>query len=217
MPKIPLRIRLFLRRLQRFFMTTVIGGVVVILPISLFIFLVRVVVRFTSQLVRPLIGLLQLKTDTNQWIVDLISFVIVVGLFFLIGLIVRTEFGKRLFQFIEENWLSRLPFYSTLRDTVQQFAGNGKTPFQQVVLVDPFASGILMTGFVAEELSPDLYSIFVPTGPNPTNGFIFHVPFEKIQFVDVKPEDAMRTIIGVGTGSAILFPSKSQKKVLKEQ
>lgn len=198
-------------------MTTVIGGVVVILPISLFIFLVRVVVRFTSQLVRPLIGLLQLKIDTNQWLVDLISFVIVVSLFFIIGLLVRTEFGKRLFLFIEENWLSRLPFYSTLRDTVQQFAGNGKTPFQQVVLVDPFASGILMTGFVAEELSPNLFSIFVPTGPNPTNGFIFHVPLEKIQFVDVKPEDAMRTIIGVGTGSAILFPSEVKKKVLKEQ
>lgn len=217
MPKLPLHIRLFLRRLQRFFMTTVIGGVVVILPISLFIFLVRVVVRFTSQLVRPLIGLLQLKTDTNQWIVDLISFVIVVSLFFIIGLIVRTEFGKGLFHFVEENWLSRLPFYSTLRDTVQQFAGNGKTPFQKVVLVDPFGSGILMTGFVAEELSPDLYSIFVPTGPNPTNGFIFHVPIDKLQFTEAKPEDAMRTIIGVGTGSSILFPSPAKKKVLKEQ
>lgn len=217
MIKLPLRLKILVRRLRRFFLTTVIGGVVVILPISLFIFLVRAVVRFTSELVRPLIGLLNLTTDTHQWIVDLISFTIVVGLFFLIGLIVRTEFGKQFFHFIEESWLRRLPFYSTLRDTVQQFAGSGTTPFQQVVLVDPFASGILMTGFVAEQLSPDMYSIFVPTGPNPTNGFIFHVPVEKIQFVDAKPEDAMRTIIGVGTGSSILFSSSEKKKMIKEQ
>ncbi len=74
-----------------------------------------------------------------------------------------------------------------------------------------------MTGFVAEQLSPNMYSIFVPTGPNPTNGFIFHVPEEKIQFVDAKPEDAMRTIIGVGTGSSILFSSAEKKKMIKEQ
>lgn len=217
MSKLPIRLKVFLRRLNRFFITTVIGGVVIILPLSIFIFLVRVVVGFTANLVRPIMGLLNLTSHTHQWLVDIVSFIIVVTLFFIIGLIVRTELGKQLFHLLEENWLGRLPFYSTLRDTVQQFAGSGKTPFQQVVLVDPFGSGVLMTGFVAEELTPELYSIFVPTGPNPTNGFIFHVPIEKIMFVKTKAEDAMRTIIGVGTGSSILFQANIEKKVLKEQ
>ncbi|MEZ5045170.1 MAG: DUF502 domain-containing protein [Saprospiraceae bacterium] len=217
MSKLPLRLKVFLRRLNRFFITTVIGGVVIILPLSIFIFLVRVVVGFTANLVRPIMGLLNLTSTTHQWLVDIVSFIIVVSLFFIIGLIVRTELGKQLFHLLEENWLSKLPFYSTLRDTVQQFAGSGKTPFQQVVLVDPFGSGVLMTGFVAEKLTPDIYSIFVPTGPNPTNGFIFHVPIEKIKFVKTKAEDAMRTIIGVGTGSSILFQPNIEKNVLKEQ
>ena len=63
-----------------------------------------------------------------------------------------------------------------------------------------------MTGFVTDdELGHGFLTIFVPTGPNPTNGFIFHVPEDKVYYVDVRPEDAMRTIIGVGTGSRILF------------
>ena len=72
-------------------------------------------------------------------------------------------------------------------------------------MVKVFTSDTLMTGFVTEILNEDLYTVFVPTGPNPTNGFIFHVKKDQLVFVDTKPEDAMRTIIGVGTGSGILF------------
>ena len=49
-----------------------------------------------------------------------------------------------------------------------------------------------------------------------TNGFIFHVKKEQLEFVDTRPEEAMRTIIGVGTGSEVLFYKKNQE-VKKEE
>lgn len=73
-----------------------------------------------------------------------------------------------------------------------------------------------MMGFVVEELILDLYLIFVFIGFNFMNGFIFYVFFEKIQFVDVKLEDVMWIIIGVGIGFFILFFFIVKKKVLKE-
>ncbi len=89
---------------------------------------------------------------------------------------------------------------------MRQFFGAKKTPFSQVVLVDVFDNGSLMTGFITDdEIKEDFFTVFVPTGPNPTNGFIFHVKKDKVKYLDTRPEDAMRTIIGMGTGSRILF------------
>jgi len=58
-----------------------------------------------------------------------------------------------------------------------------------------------MLGFVAASHNDELFTLFVPTGPNPTNGFIFIVKKEQIEWIDIKTEEAMRIIIGVGTGS----------------
>ncbi|MCO6480150.1 MAG: DUF502 domain-containing protein [Phaeodactylibacter sp.] len=203
---VPKRWSVFLRRLRRFFLTSVIGGMVVVLPITIFITLLRFVVNFTAGILAPLRPLFPFSEDIGEGFINLLSFAIVITLFFMIGLVVRTQYGNKAINRFEERWLMQLPFYPVLRETVRQFFGGKKTPFSQVVLCDPYNSGALMTGFVTDdEVGHGYLTIFVPTGPNPTNGFIFHMPEEKVYFVDTRSEDAMRTIIGVGTGSRILF------------
>ncbi|MCB0560966.1 MAG: DUF502 domain-containing protein [Phaeodactylibacter sp.] len=203
---VPKRWSVFLRKLRRFFLTSVIGGMVVVLPITIFFALLRFIVNFTAGILTPLRPLFPFSKDVADWLIDLISFAIVIALFFMIGLAVRTQYGNKAINRFEQRWLMQLPFYPVLRDTVRQFFGGKKTPFSQVVLCDPYNSGALMTGFITDdEVGHGFITIFVPTGPNPTNGFIFHIPEDKVYLVDTRPEDAMRTIIGVGTGSRVLF------------
>ncbi|MCB9351588.1 MAG: DUF502 domain-containing protein [Lewinellaceae bacterium] len=203
---VPKRWSVFLRKLRRFFLTSVIGGMVVVLPITIFFALLRFIVNFTAGILTPLRPLFPFSKDVADWLIDLISFAIVIALFFMIGLAVRTQYGNKAITRFEQRWLMQLPFYPVLRDTVRQFFGGKKTPFSQVVLCDPYNSGALMTGFITDdEVGHGFITIFVPTGPNPTNGFIFHIPEDKVYLVDTRPEDAMRTIIGVGTGSRVLF------------
>jgi uncharacterized membrane protein len=88
-------------------------------------------------------------------------------------------------------------------------------PFSQVVLVDPYGTGTMLTGFVTEQVSETMYTIFVPTAPNPTNGNIYHVPFERLKFLNVSAEEAMKTVVSVGSGSSVLFYDTSyEEKVL---
>ncbi len=75
----------------------------------------------------------------------------------------------------------------------------------KVVLADVYGTGAMMMGFVTDISEDGVVTVFAPTGPNPTNGFIFHMPADRVQYIDVKPEEAMKTIIGVGTGSAELL------------
>jgi uncharacterized membrane protein len=194
------------KRLKRFVITTFIGGLVVILPLTLFIFLVQLVVRFTARLLKPIRAIIPFSESVSSGLLDLISLSIVLALFFFVGIVVRTSVGGKMFTRFEQRWLMNLPLYGVLRETVRQFLGRDKTPFSQVVLVDAFGTGALMTGFVTDdEVGEGHVTVFVPTAPNPTNGFVFHIKEEKIRYVDTRPEDAMSSIIGVGTGSSSLF------------
>lgn len=197
--------RSFIQQLQQFFLTTLIGGVVVVLPLALLVMLVRFIWGFMTTLLSPLRGIFPIPGHVESWLLDIISLMVVLLAFFLIGLFVRTSIGGRFFKSLEARFLDPLPLYATLRSTVQQFAGLKKMPFSEVVLVDAFGNGNLMTGFVTEQISEGLFTVFVPTAPNPTNGFVFHLRKDQFKHVDIKTEEAMRTIIGMGTGSTALF------------
>jgi uncharacterized membrane protein len=198
----------FWQRVRRFFVTTFIGGLVVVLPITLFVAVLRLIINVLTNIVEPIGELLKFSDDFAAWLVQLISLAIVILGFFLMGLLVRTEFGNKFFVTLEERWLMPLPLYGTIRETVRQFIGRDKMPFSQVVLADVFGGGTLVTGFITDELGNDYYTIFIPTAPNPTNGFVFHVHRSKLKFIDTRSEDALRTVIGLGTGSNVLFNAK---------
>lgn len=195
----------FWRRFQHFFLTTVLGGLVVVLPFTLFLFIVRLVFRFISNLLNP-IKLLFESVTLATWVLDLIALAIVLLFFFLVGLVVRTRLGRYFFMQADKRLIESLPLYKVLRDTVQQFFGKGRrTPFGEVVLVDVYNSPTRMLGFVASELPDNRLSVFVPTGPNPTNGFIFFVDRSQTTTLPVGVEDAMRVILAVGAGADSLF------------
>lgn len=206
-----------MKRFKNFLWTTLIGGVVIILPITIVIFLVNLIVRFVNKLLRPLANLLSSNNEMDFIVVNVLALAIVIAFCFMVGLFVRTRFGKNIWQYIEAEWLSKLPFYNVVKETVQQFAGNKKMPFKQVVLVDPFGNGTKMTGFITDEDLEGRVTVFVPTAPNPTNGFVFHVPSDQIIKVDTDPEDALRTIIAVGVGSADVLEPKNEEEPVADE
>lgn len=195
-----------MRQLREFILTTLIGGVIVLLPIIIMIWVVRILVTLIETALRPLTSLINLEVP--DIVLNIIALVAVILFSFVIGLVVRTRFGSTLYNYVEEQWLERIPVYSSIRDIVQQFSGRKKPPFNQVVIVKGF--GLLMTGFVTDDNGDDMYTVFVPTAPNPTNGFVFHVHKNNLQFVDVKTESAMRTVVGMGVGSQELLNPKEE-------
>ena len=195
-----------LDRLKNFLLTTFIGGITVLLPIVLFAWLINLTINLIRAMVAPVSHLFTFGSDT-LFLIDVLAFAIVVLIFFLTGLMMRTNLGNSIYKYIEQKWLERLPVYSSIRDIVRQFAGRKSAPFKQVVLCDPYGTGTLMTGFVTDQQG-DRFTIFVPTAPNPTNGFVFHMDRSLLTFIDVKTEDAMRTVVAMGAGSQdLLIPT----------
>ncbi|MDX1409005.1 MAG: DUF502 domain-containing protein [Saprospiraceae bacterium] len=187
-----------MKRLQKFVVTTLIGGGVILLPIVILVFVVKLIIQFIDGAISPLTQLVE--WEIPGLLIDVIALIAIILFCFLVGLFIRTQMGLSMFRYIEKEWLEKIPAYSTIRDIVQQFTGAKKAPFKKVVMVDPFNTGTKMTGFVTDE-QDDYCTIFVPTAPNPTNGFIFHVHKDNLEWLDIKTEAAMRTVVGMGVGS----------------
>jgi uncharacterized membrane protein len=184
---------------------TLISGLVLSLPIIILLFLIKLLVDLIFGIISPISYLISPGAEEPHWIFHIISLIILLGIFYLVGLGTKNKISSYYFKFFEKEYLIHLPLYTTLRDLVQQFSGLKEMPFRQVVLIDPFESGVLMTGFVTEQVTNDIFTVFVPTAPNPTNGNIYHVPKSKLKLISATPDSAMRTIVGMGTGSTCLF------------
>jgi len=198
-----------MKRLKNFINTTLLGGFIVLLPLAIVALLAKSILGIISRMLLPIATLIHrvLNVEFPPIFYNVVAFVLVILLFFFLGLFVRTRIGKNIFESFESKYLAKLPLYSVIKKTVQQFSGVQKMPFSEVVLVDAYGSGVLMTGFLTDS-NPELgiYTVFVPTAPNPTNGFIFHVQEHQIIHTpNIKTEDAMRTIIGMGVGSEQVF------------
>lgn len=205
------------KRIRVFVINTMLGGFLVILPLAILFVIFSWMFSFILKIVSPISQLLIFSTEVNTFIANSISIAILLLICFGLGLGIRTAFGKYMFGEIEDKYLSKLPFYRVIRETIKHFSEkNEESPLRQVVLVDVYENSTLQTGFIVDRHDETgRITVFVPTGPNPTNGFIFHVKKHQLIYVDIPVEDAVKSVIGVGSGSKKLFENIRDKDKLK--
>lgn len=197
-----------LKRTKNFFRTTLLGGIIVILPTIILVFAFKWLFGVVADAIRPLTNLvvdnLTLPDQYDEVIATLIVLsVIVLGCFF-VGLFVRTRLGQMVYTGFESSVLSRAPGYRMIKETVNQFLGKKESPFSSVALVQIFENDTKVTAFITDRHDDGTVTVFVPTGPNPTSGFIYHLDQKYVHPVNVSIEDAMRSVISCGAGSGAL-------------
>jgi uncharacterized membrane protein len=198
-------------RLKNFIKTSLLGGVSVILPAALSLFIFKWLINIITDFIQPLTNLIVFKSHLQEFIATAVVIFIILTVCFVVGVIVRTRGGKFIQEGLENRILKIAPGYSIIKETVMQFVGRKKATFSSVALVQPYENDTLMTGFVTDKHADGLYSVFVPTGPNPTTGYIFHLKRQYVHPVDVSIEEAIKIVISCGVGSGKLFKAFSEK------
>ena len=200
-----------IKKVRKFIFNTLLGGVIVVLPIVLLAAVFAFVFRFVLQMISPLTNLITANSEIHDFIANLLAVCIIVAVCFIVGIAIRTRLGKYLFSVLENNVLKVAPGYTMIKETVLQLLGNKKLPFSAVVLVKPYPnSDVLMTGFIASE-TENFITVFIPFGPTPTQGLIYHLKPENVHKVDISTEVAMRSIISCGAGSEELIKAYKSK------
>ncbi len=203
-----------MQRLKRFTRTTVLGGIVVLLPVFLAGFFIHWVFSVVTGLIEPLTKILVIKARMNERLADVLVLVVIIGICFFVGLVVKTKLGRYTHRVVEKRILKVMPGYTLFRNTIKQFLGQKRTPFSRVALVRAFGNETLMTAFVTDEHPDGNFTVFVPSALNPTTGLILHLQKKHVHLVDASVEDTMRSIISCGAGSCKLLSQvrDTQKK-----
>ncbi len=188
-------------KIRMFFQTAIIGGLLVILPATIVLLIFAWIFGKILELVRPLARLLQTEAGMENILANGAALAIVLAACFFIGLFVRTRIGKWLYEAIENKLLCRVPTYSLIKETILQFSGAKKFPFSSVAMIKLYGSDVLTTGFVMNSHASGYQTVFIPTGPNPTSGMIYHVPEQDVFPIEVDVQETMRVIFNCGGGA----------------
>ena len=190
-----------MKRIKNFTKTMLLGGLGVILPVLIIILVFNGLFKFITTRLRPVTELVLQNYEIQGILADLLSLVIIILACFIIGMIVKTGIGKSIFRAIEKEVLQKIPGYNLVNDTIKHFTTAKEVPFSSVALVKPFGNETLFTAFITDRHPDKSYTVFIPTGPNPTSGNILHVKGKNVFPVDVSLEEGMKSVIGCGAGS----------------
>ncbi len=191
------------------------AGLAIVLPAVVSIAIVKWLFGTVSNITDPLLFFVP-DTWTHQpagpmyWWWSLVALLLAVGLITLIGRMARNYFGKKLIESVD-GALLRVPvmnkIYSAIKQVNDAFTAPNKNAFKQVVLVEYPSTGLYALGFltgsqppeVRSKLQEKLASVFIPTTPNPTGGFVFLVPESQITFLDMSVAEGLKFVLSLGS------------------
>ncbi len=187
--------------LKRYF----ISGLLVVVPVSLTLYILTLIIRFTDKLYPMVKAYLPFYIPGFGII---ITFLIVLS----VGIITTNFLGRKLLS-IGEKIIARIPLVKAIYLSIKQIAEAMFTfddkNFRRVVLIEYPRKGIYTMVFVTGTAKPEirdktgkkLLNVFVPTTPNPTSGFYLMVPEEDTTELDMSSEEAFKLIVSGGMAS----------------
>lgn len=188
-----------IHRIAAFTRTTLIGGLLVVLPVYLSLLLVAKTIAGIFALLSPVTNALPPDLEFRR----VAAILLLVALSFAAGLLARTAPGRWARSSVERTLFERIPGYSLLRGIVGRAAGEEGGEAFRPALVE--IEEALVPAFVIEELEDGQYAVFVPSVPTPAAGSIYLMPRARVHLVDVPFTQAVRVISRWGAGSGELL------------
>jgi uncharacterized membrane protein len=193
---------------MRGFKTKIMAGLAVVVPLWITLWVLQTIFHWADGFSAPLV-----KRAFGVHIPG-VGFFLTFLLLWLCGVFATNVIGKRLLR-LSRNLLERLPLVRTIYGPVQQLLETITSPdkahFSRVVLLEYPRQGMWTLGFVAGDIpcqagTKMAHSIFIPTAPNPTTGFMLIVPAEQVYPTTLDVEDAFQMIV---SGGLVVPPSFS--------
>lgn len=189
-------------------------GVAITIPLVLTLAILLFVLDFILGMLSPVVGAVELLwpgSSPPSVLIELSTLASLLGLFLLVGFVADRTSGSSTASAFHE-WMEELPLVGSLYTSVHQASAvlfeDENDQFQDVKLVEFPHRDSYMLGFLTAETPPEIRegagvdemrTVMVPLGPNPTsNGFVLHVPSERVRDVDMTVEDAAHAIATLG-------------------
>lgn len=191
-------------RLRRYF----VAGLLIWVPIGVTVFIFRLLLSLMDQLLfwlpeqyRP--------EDILGFPIPGLGAILALILLLVTGMFAANFFGRRLVAFYE-SLLARIPLVRNVYGSVKHFAemvlSDTGTSFKKVLLIEYPRAGLYSIVFQTSENPAEVQSrtgetiitVFLPTTPNPTSGFMLFVPKASAIELDMSVEEALKMVVSLG-------------------
>ena len=190
--------------LRNYFIT----GVVVLIPIGFTLYLTKILIGISSNLIPK-------NINPNSYLpfnIPGVEIIISILLITIVGGLSLSFFGRRILKLIDDLF-KRIPvlrtIYSAIVQMTETFSNKDENDKKSVVLVEYPRKGVWAVGFatkenkgeMAQKTNQKLINVFVPTTPNPTSGFLLMFPIEDVIYLNMSFEEASKFIVSAGTST----------------
>ncbi|ALG90271.1 MULTISPECIES: DUF502 domain-containing protein [Actibacterium] len=192
-------------------------GLVVIAPIGLTVWLVWTVIGWVDGFVLPFVP--SQYHPQNFIGIDIQGVGVIFFFLFtlIVGWIAKGLIGRSLLAWAE-GLVDRMPVvrsvYNGLKQLAETVLAQSDSSFERACLVEYPREGMWAVAFVSTTTKGEvdrriprdeaLISVFVPTTPNPTSGFLLFVPSKNVIMLDMSVEDAAKLVISAG----LVYPTE---------
>ena len=194
--------------MRRSLILVFLGGLAVVLPGLLLLMVMQWLFLFFADLLDPVTQLVSQRAGLNRWLALIAVISLLLAACLTIGLAVRTRVGRWLHDVLEGTLARVVPGYRITRDLVRELLGGHQgarvlSGEAALARIHGLESPVRVTAIVTSRHGDGSYTVYVPTAPFPTSGFVYHLPADCVEILaGVTVEAALRTVIACGAGSA---------------
>ncbi|HVS52541.1 MAG TPA: DUF502 domain-containing protein [Opitutaceae bacterium] len=208
------------------FRNAFLSGALLLAPLWVTVWAFTIIIGFFGGTFRPLYAdYLPQSLQRLPFFWDLLATIVVLLLVTGFGYLSHYVLGK-FFLSLGERAVQSIPgvgaVYNSVKQIVATFGSQNRNLFSKVVLVEWPRKGVWTLGFLTNKsageaqsaVGPDTWTVFVPTTPNPTAGFILILPRNEIIELEMSVGDGMKMIL---SGGAVVPPWPVQKEEARQK
>lgn len=209
----------FFGRIKNYFLT----GVIITAPVAITVYMSYCLLVWINESTSKLIPKQWTIGDFAPYAVPGLGLVLLLVVLTFIGMF-TTGFVGGFFVRLWEKIIRRMPIvssiYSLFKQIFETFLSKRKNSFCEVVLIEYPRKGIWTLAFVSQDRTggeiekknkTKTLSVFVPTTPNPTSGFLLFIPQSDVIKLNMSVEEGIKYVISCG----IVAPETMENKIKK--
>ncbi len=211
--------RLYTKGFKKNSRRKLIAGLLVVFPIFITFYVIKFLFTVIGGILSPVViktvGFFGFSPNSkiDEFVITSVAFVLTFVTLYFIGVIATNFFGKLIIRFFEAI-VNNVPIiknvYTSSKRIVEIISLPSRQSFKRVVIIEYPRAGIkafaFVTGGIKTEDGTELTSLFIPTTPNPTSGFLVYLREEDITETDLNIEEGMKLIVSGG----ILVPERME-------
>jgi uncharacterized membrane protein len=179
--------------------TTILGGMVFLIPIVVLAFVIGKGLQITTRITGPIVAILPEDTFIGPVLAQVLAVALLIAVCFLFGLLAKRRHARRVVGWLETNVLERVPAYLYLKSRAESALSPEEVGAMRPVVVRK--GDAFRLGFEVDRVDEELAVVFLPDAPDTGSGHFAVYPSGLLAPLDISLKSAATISARLGAGS----------------